>query len=350
MIKKRNFVLAIVFLTAVGLTACGGKEGASDKDPEVTIESSDASEDGSDTSEESGEEDAEGTPISLTTPIDFDLDTIKIHSEWIKFAEPYVVEDGFSPRIAAVGDYLIVLADDNKLGKYKNEGGSLKLENSWTLDNSYEILSQGPDNTFFLSGLGVPLIQMDLDGNKLASYDGADRASISHDGTAGLVTWYGKTPEKLTISGTTATKEPVSALEGYLTNRAVFSNDHIFICGKAPDSEDEKVYVLDKDYNILNVLGKDGDIGDDTVGSATSVIETDNHYVVLDGNLRKLMLWDKEGNFVGKIEDGDIFGTGYPWICTNTTADDGTIYIGLSEGREEDNSKDELLVFKVSGL
>ena len=96
-------------------------------------------------------------------------------------------EDIFSPQIAAVGDYLIVLTDDRKLGKYKNEGGSLKFEPSWTLESDYEFLSTGPDNTFFLSGFMSPLIQMDFEGTKIASYDGTDKVSINPDGQSGLI-------------------------------------------------------------------------------------------------------------------------------------------------------------------
>lgn len=344
MIRKKVFVIIIAFSMIIGLAACGGN----DKTPAASDSSvaSDSSEENDDS-----EKEVEGTPISLSTPIDYTLGTTTVHSEWIKFAaEPYVVKDIFSPQITAVGDYLIVLTDDRKLGKYKNEGSSLKLEASWTLESDYEFLSPGPDNTFFLSGFMSPLIQMDLEGTKIASYEGTDKASINPDGQSGLITWPGSTPEKLTLSNTNATKETISELEGYFATGSCTSNEHMFLFGKAADSENNKVYVLDKNGSIVLTLGGNENLGDDIIGAAQSVLETEKYYVVLDGNLRKLALWDKEGNFAGKIDDDAIFGTDYPWICTSTIANDGTMYIGLTEGRKEENSKSELLIFKVSGF
>ncbi len=342
---KRFFALAMAVSMVVGLSACGKKD-------EEPVTSSSSATTASSSAEDGGEaEEVDGTPISLTTPIDYTFGTTTVHSEWIQFAaEPYVVEDIFSPQILAVGDYLIVLADDTKLGKYKNDGGSLTLEDSWTLDEDYENLCAGPDDTFFLSGFMKPLIQMDLDGNKIASYESTDNASVNPDGKSGIVTWPGSTPEKLTISDTSASREPIAALEGYFVSESCTSKDHMFIMGSAPDNEKNKAFVLDKSGSIVQTLGGDESLTDDSIGSATHVLETDKYYIVLDGNLRKILLFDKDGTFAGKLEAEDIFGTSYPWICTATIANDGTIYVGLTQGREEENSKDELLVFTLSGF
>ncbi len=350
--KLRRFLtLAMVLSLAAGLSACGGKATASSDSAAGQRESaSESKADESTTAESKENEEVEGTPISLTTPVDYNLGTMPIHSEWLQFDKPCVVEDIFSPRIAAVGDYLIVLTDDKNVGKYKRDGGTLVLENSWTLDKNYEILSQGPDNTFFLSGFMSPMIQMDLEGNKLAQYDDADKATMYPDGKTGLVTWYGSTPEKLTLSDTNATREPVSSLEGYTAGDAGVSRSHMFLFGSAPNSDVKKVFVLDENNNVALALGGEESLKDDTLGAPQGILETDQYYVVLDGNLRKLALWDKEGNFAGSIDDGDLFGTRYPWICTATIAEDGTMYIGMTEGREEENSKDEFLIFTVSGF
>lgn len=347
MFRKSLFVIAMS-LAVAGVTACGGGE-----KPTETVTEKETKEESKEATEESTEEskaDTDGTPISLNTPIDYTLGTMPFHSEWIQFPEPYVVEDSFSPKIAAVGDYLFVLTDKKNLGKYKRDGEKLTLENSWTLENNYEILSKGPDNTFYLSSFMSPMIQMDIDGNKLAQYEDTDAVKMRPDGSGGIITWYGSTPEKLTLSSTAAIKEAVSSLEGYKVGSAGASASHLFLFGAAGEGQSNKVFVLDNDYNVALSLGNDESMKDDTLGSVTDILETDNYYIALDGNMRNLVLWDKEGNFAGAVKDGDIFGTDYPWLCTATMADDGTMYIGLTEGREGENAKDELLIFTVSGF
>ena len=50
------------------------------------------------------------------------------------------------------------------------------------------------------------------------------------------------------------------------------------------------IYVLDKNGSIVLTLGGNENLGDDIIGAAQSVLETEKYYVVLDGNLRKLAL------------------------------------------------------------
>ncbi len=345
----RLLVMLSALLLALSFSACAKKETRPTTSESSTTASS--TEDKKDDTEE--EKEVEGTPISLPTPIDYTWGKNTVRSEWLKFAEePYVVNGNFTPQIAAVGDYLIVLTDKTKLSKYKIDGGTLKLEDSWTLDRKYETLSQGPDNTFFVSGFMSPLIQMDLSGKKLASYSDADCVKLKPDGKDGVGFFAGE-PKKITVSDTKATKEELSDFKGHSIGDADVSKNHLFMMGRAPEGQGErhKVFVLDYEYKLVHTLGNESDkIVDDTLGSVNGVIETDKYYVLLDGNFRQLGIWDKEGNFVGIIKDEDIFGTDYPWLSTCTVADDGSMYIGLTEQRKEENSKYELLIFKVSGF
>ena len=334
----RLLVVLSALLLALSFTACAKKE----TKPTTSESSTTAS-----SSEETSTDDK---AISLKTPIDHTWGTVTVRSEWIKFDKPYIVEDEFSSQIAAVGDYLIILTDKTKLNKYKIDGDTLKLQDSWTLDQDYEVLSQGPDNTFFLSGFMSPLLRMDLNGKKIASYTKTDQATINSDGKTGLDTWPGKTPRKLTLGETNVVTEPLSEFEGYYITRSVTLNNHKFLLGSAPDTEPYKAYVLDNDYKLIQTLGSDDFTEDSSLGSIESIIETDKHYVLLDDLYDKLSIWDKNGNFAGYIYEQDLFGTNYTWNYTSTTASDGTAYIGLNEDRGEDDKTTELLIFKVSGL
>ena len=65
--------------------------------------------------------------------------------------------------------------------------------------------------------------------------------------------------------------------------------------------------------------------------------------------MREVVLWTADGTWIGAVDDGDLFGTSYPWIAAADIADDGSILVVMSEERA-DRSADEVLVFKLSGF
>ena len=65
--------------------------------------------------------------------------------------------------------------------------------------------------------------------------------------------------------------------------------------------------------------------------------------------MREIVLWSADGTWLGAVDDWDLFGTDYPWLAAADMAEDGSILVVMSETRE-DESADEVLVFKLSGF
>ena len=77
--------------------------------------------------------------------------------------------------------------------------------------------------------------------------------------------------------------------------------------------------------------------------------ETENGFVAIDGNMRGIQFWDKEGVHVGTIRAKDIFGTDYPWLEDMQLLDDGSILI-LATQKRADESASELMLFRLTGF
>ena len=41
--------------------------------------------------------------------------------------------------------------------------------------------------------------------------------------------------------------------------------------------------------------------------------------------MREVVLWTKDGTYIGAAEDSDLFGTSYPWFCGGAKLADGSI-------------------------
>ena len=106
------------------------------------------------------------------------------------------------------------------------------------------------------------------------------------------------------------------------------------------------MFVYDTQGNLQLTLGDSDGSG---MGSVTFITETANGYLALDGNMREVVLWTKDGTYIGKVDDGDLFGTGYPWFCGATKLEDGSILAVMTEERA-DKSADELIAFRLSGF
>ena len=85
------------------------------------------------------------------------------------------------------------------------------------------------------------------------------------------------------------------------------------------------------------------------MGSVTFVTETANGYLALDGNMREVVLWTKDGAYIGEADDSDLFGTSYPWFCGGTKLADGSILAIMTEDRADESAM-ELVAFKLSGF
>ena len=71
--------------------------------------------------------------------------------------------------------------------------------------------------------------------------------------------------------------------------------------------------------------------------------------LALDGNMREVVLWTKDGAYLGEADDGDLFGTDYPWFCGGAKLADGSILAIMTEDRADESAM-ELVAFKLSGF
>lgn len=71
--------------------------------------------------------------------------------------------------------------------------------------------------------------------------------------------------------------------------------------------------------------------------------------MAVDGNMRRIHFWNKEGIALGSIKASDIFGTDYPWIEDMQLLEDGSLLVMLTEERA-DKSSDELMLFRLTGF
>lgn len=101
---------------------------------------------------------------------------------------------------------------------------------------------------------------------------------------------------------------------------------------------------------MLQLTLGDKEFGEpDSLGSVTVVIETNNGFMALDGNMRDVLLWKADGTFIGKIDDKDLFGTSYPWMSTAVLLPDGSIIAGMTEKRADETAV-EFLLYRLTGF
>jgi len=184
------------------------------------------------------------------------------------------------------------------------------------------------------------------DGAQTASYNGPDYVAMHPSGTWGISWFSSPECEKISISGGVLTTAPITFPEVDIISQVNVDNNYIFVSGSAVDDDEHKVFVYDADGNHRMTLT---DADGEGMGSITFMAETANGFLGLDGNLREVVLWTKDGACIGTADDGDLFGTNYPWFCSGTKLSDGSILAIMTEERA-DKSAMELVAFRLSGF
>ena len=286
----------------------------------------------------------EGTPYAVE-PGSVVVGTYTLSSTQIPFAESIVTYETFKHNVAAVGDTVYIISSYAPCS-YTYDGTTLTHIGEFDLGKNYEYVEPAADGGVWCSYLSSPLIKWN--GSEIvASYDDVKNVAIHPDGTWGLSWFTGSNPTKLTFADGVMTTEEVTLPEVKSLSRAVIDgNGYLFACGSSASDGKHRVFVYNEKMELQATL-QDGD--GDGLGSVTFATSTDNGFLVVDGNMREILLYTKDGTFIGKCKLNDLCGTGYPWPCDATVTEDGSILMIMVDERQ-DQSADELIAFKISGF
>ncbi len=285
----------------------------------------------------------EGEPFS-TEDHKVVVGTYTIDSKWVSIDDCIITTETFDHDVAVVGDKVYMI-NDGVLNQYSFDGTKLTFDKEIALDDEYDYVQATDDGSICVSGHMSPLVSM-KDGVVTASYEGPDYVAMHTSGKWGISWFSGSECEKITIADGTLTTSPMTFAEVESIMHLVVDDKYIYVCGSAADDSGHKVFVYDKDGKLKYTLA---DADGEGLGSITYITETSNGFIGLDGNMRTVVLWNKDGKYIGEAEDSDLFGTSYPWFCSGTKQEDGSIFVIMTEERS-DESAEELVAFCIKGF
>lgn len=292
--------------------------------------------------------------MDIRTPGTVDMGGASVTATQLVASESFLPDDLFDNRITVVGDTFYAL-DEQDLKIYTIEGDALTLNTEITLDRAYDQMCSDNNGNVYISSFGAPLLK--YNGTELvATYaDVKDTVAVSPDGSFAIAYFTSADSlEKINLNddGTSSVDGSFAFDVTRLKNVSdinIFKN-HIFISGtvyKEDGSDDRhKISVFDFNGNLVTILeGEPDGFLDGGMGSVTAIAETDKYIFALDGNMRELLLWSNDGTWLGTVDDDDLLGTDYPWLC-GIDVENNTIYLSLVENRP-DNSWQEMIFFRV---
>ena len=267
---------------------------------------------------------------------------VTLQSQWLPIDAPIVTFETFDHDIEVVGDRAYIVSGD-LLREYEYDGSSLTLLQEIPLDGDYAGIDAKSDGTLLLSGFGYNFLEW-KDGETLNAYSGIDYFAAAPDGSWGISYFVSPECSKVTLSNGEKTTEPISFPEVETTNYIRVDDKYIYVCGCSVETGQHTAYVYDHNGKLQKTLE-----GDDGLGSLTFIAETKNGFLGMDGNMREIVLWDKDGGYLGDVDDRDIFGTNYPWFCASDIQPDGSIILIMTEDRQDDSGK-ELIAYRLTGF
>lgn len=270
-----------------------------------------------------------------------ELGDIRLQSQWIPFADCIVTHDTFNHTLAAAGDTVCVLSDG--VGSlYRFDGQQLSFQEVVTEGVFSKVQSDRSGSFWFSDFLEKPACLQD---GILTEIDAdTDYLAMHPSGTWGISWFNGSECSKVTFGQGTAVSEPLRFEGPDTINHLSVDENRIYVCG-TDVNWDHKIFV----YNLKGDLELVLNDSDGSLGSITFVAHTAKGFIALDGNMREVVLWDKDGNLLGAVKDSDLFGTAYPWFCGGAVLEDGSLLLLMTEDRA-DSSAMELVAFRLSGF
>lgn len=296
-----------------------------------------------DTGSEDGPWYWEGEPFSGETRT-VTVGSHTLTAQWLPITDLIMTDDVFNHTVAVLDDKVYIFGD-GALNQYSFKGSSLVYKENIPLTGEYEAIQATDDGTLWLSGLTEPLAAFE-NGVMRANYEGFDQVSMHPSGEWGVSWFYSRAGAIITPKGDTLESTSISFPAVTGISSLTVDDNYIFVCGDVTDGTGHKVCLYTRDGTLWNLLTDETGGG---LGSITWVTETENGFIGLDGNLREIVLWDKDGEHIAAIDDGELFGTRYPWFCHAAKLSDGSLLVIMTEERA-DRSATELVAFRLSGF
>ena len=278
--------------------------------------------------------------------------------EYIPFEKPQEIFKIMDHKFYKQGEKLFHLLE-NHLDTYTYSTDCMQYLSTMELEKEYEYISADSGGMLYLSQ-GIFEVIGVKDGQKVLQTTVDGDLAMHPSGKWGISFWVNSDTQKITKQDGNLVAAPwiLTGLNDDASRKGPFSmlddvevtDKHILVAGKIAAEEDNtKIIVYDCDGKQLLELGGKDISDQDNLGSITGMAETENGYVAIDGNMRKIQFWNKEGTHVGAIDAEAIFGTRYPWLEDMQLLEDGSILVMTTQKRN-DESANELMLFRLTGF
>jgi len=279
--------------------------------------------------------------VDATVPVG----DVSLQAAWVPFEEYISTRETFDHNVAVVGNTAYVLVE-GELRAYAFDGKTLTFQKTIELpEEDYDAISATDDGSLWVGGSMNDTVCV-KDGQVTATYDDLDTLSVAPSGEWGVSYFTGNECEKVTLTQGNPAKTPIVFGEVDTISYLRVENDAIYVCGSAADESGHKVFVYSPDGALQKTLCDEEGEG---LGSITFITRTADGYLGFDGNMREVVLWDANGQWKGAADDGDLFGTDYPWFCASDLLPDGGLLTVMTETREDESAM-ELVAFTVKGF
>ena len=285
----------------------------------------------------------DGAPYAVE-PGEETVGAFTLKSTQIPFADCIITEETFDHNIAVVGD-LAYVVNDGAVQVYYYDGSKLTFAVDMGLEAEYAIADASVGNVWFSAFMENLLC---FDGEKYtAAFEGVDYVSMCPSSPWGVGWFSNNKILKLMFEGAAVTAWEYTLPEvDSISQVCVDASGNIFVCGSSASDDAHRVFVYNENMELQTVLQDEDGSG---LGSAVFAAQTGNGFLVLDGNMRDVVLYGADGSYIGSCDFSDLFGTDYPWPCDACVTGDGSILVIMTDERP-DESADELIVFKLTGF
>lgn len=272
----------------------------------------------------------------------------KVSLEYIELPEPFNTFQIFNAQAVEANGYLYV-ENEYPLKIYKLDNNNVTLEKEVDFEHITRNMRQAAGKVFLnSSAYRETVVYEGLD--EVAKYEHVYSLAIHPQGEFGFAyNLSGTEIKRLDFKDNNEVEETMilEIEEDTLLSmfeQAVCLDEYLYIYGKDIEADKNCVVKFDFDGNVVSKIGLDFE---DSFYKLSGMVETENGYIIADGNLNVFIFTDKEGKELGRIKLHELYNTNYPNMGEMSIGSDGKIYIAMTEERP-DNSCREMLVFRLN--